>query len=86
MYAIYADQLGWFWGVNIGIYGSPMECLGTVYITCHSISDQTTLQPPPNLPGPMEVDEGDPEAAAGLDTVYTCGTRALKGTSTVTHR
>ena len=31
MYVIYADQLGWLtggqWG---GIYGSPMECLGSM--------------------------------------------------------
>ena len=27
MYAIYAYTLGWFWGFNVGIYGSPMECL-----------------------------------------------------------
>ena len=26
----YMLTLGWFWGVNVGIYGSPMECLGTV--------------------------------------------------------
>ena len=26
--AIYADQLGWFWGVHVGIYASAMECLG----------------------------------------------------------
>ena len=31
MYAIYADQLGWFWGVNVGIiYMAYMECLGYV--------------------------------------------------------
>ena len=34
MYAIYADQLGWFWGVNVGIYmavpWSVWECLGYV--------------------------------------------------------
>ena len=29
--AIYADQFGWLKkGVNVGIYGSPMECLGEV--------------------------------------------------------
>ena len=25
MYAIYAEQLGWFGGVNVGVYGSPIS-------------------------------------------------------------
>ena len=29
--AIYADQLGWCQGVDVGIYGSPMECLGMFF-------------------------------------------------------
>ena len=29
MYAVYA-YIGVVWGVNVGIYGSPMECLGIV--------------------------------------------------------
>ena len=31
MYAIYADQLGCFFGGQlIGIYASPVECMGTI--------------------------------------------------------
>ena len=26
--AIYADQLGWFWGINEAAYTACMECLG----------------------------------------------------------
>ena len=29
MYAIYA-YIGVVWGVNVGIYGSPMECSGGI--------------------------------------------------------
>ena len=35
-HAIDADQLGWVWGVNVGIYGSPMECLGLVRMECQA--------------------------------------------------
>ena len=32
---MFADQLGWFWGQFIGLYGSPMECLGKVIGCVH---------------------------------------------------
>ena len=34
MYAIYT-YIGVVWGVNVGIYGSPMECLGFVLSSLH---------------------------------------------------
>ena len=38
-----ADQLEWFWGVNVGIYGRPMECLGNP-----SLSDLQTSKKQPS--------------------------------------
>ena len=32
----YSDQLGLCQGVNVGIYGSPMECLGMIDIPVSS--------------------------------------------------
>ena len=34
MYVIYADQLGWFWGVNVIIYASPSMGIIQLCILC----------------------------------------------------
>ena len=36
MYAIDA-YIGVVWGVNVGIYSSPMECMGNIYVDHPSV-------------------------------------------------
>ena len=44
MYGIFT-YIGVVWGVNVGIYGSPMECLGNIIL--HDLS--------PSPKGPSKV-------------------------------
>ena len=41
MYAIYA-YIGVVLGVNVGIYGSPMECLGILYYIAVRLPEKST--------------------------------------------